>query len=542
MNKSSSSPFNIPSTIDSKSPTIGRNRPSGDRGETVLSNEIFYKAVESCPVAISITDLHANILYVNKAFSQVTAYDTEEVVGKNESILSNHTTPPLVYETLWGRLFQKKPWVGVLVNRKKDNTRYLAELTVAPVMDETGRVTNYLGMHRDVTDMHRLQSQVTNNKSLIEAVVNSSPSPTVVLDQQGKVLLDNLSYKALASDMGKEPIEEVINALNAQIDGFSLQRGGGVQVNGTELSFDMSGFGTRSFTCFATPITVNDDSIDYFFDRATYTYTLFVLNEITGLRRRQDQLRLHTLKELVAEEEFIRSMTETYHGAIHQLEKPVNMIAAAVSLLEKRANKDNRADDPVLDAVRAALNEGKKALDILTNQAPVWQNTSTNSVNINQVTREVISICAEKMSAAGVEFFWHPEPHLPGIIGGENRLRTMIKQLVDNAIESIEMSRASVRDLTISSYLENDFVVLEVVDTGSGISNDLSLKVFEPFFTTKRAVNGNRGMGLSMVQEIVNEHAGLVSIGPANNDTTEGEDGFPGCKVTVHLPITAQEQ
>ncbi|WP_317933262.1 nitrogen fixation negative regulator NifL [Halioxenophilus sp. WMMB6] len=512
-----------------------KTRPTGDPGNTNLSDDVFFKAVESCPVAISITDLHANILYANKAFSQVTAYGPDEVIGKNESILSNHTTPSLVYETLWGRLFQKKPWVGVLVNRKKDNARYLAELTVAPVMDDNGRVTNYLGMHRDVTDVHRLQSQVVNNKSLIEAVVNASPSATVVLDDQGEILMDNLSYKALASDMGEEPVNKIFAALEKQLgERFTPDKEGGIHVNGVELSFEMQGFGQRCFSCFGTSISIKDDSIDYFFDRATHNYTLLVLTEITEIRRRQDQARLHTLKELVAEEEFIQCMTETYNGAIHQLEKPVNMIAAAVSMLQKRAGAKADAD-PVLEAMRNALAEGQKALDILTKQAPEKQQSAQVPVNINQLTREVVSILAQKMSASGVEFSWEPESHLPHIVGSENQLRTMIKQLVENAIEAMERNRGESRDLKITSRHEDQFVVLEVADTGSGIAEDLAIKVFEPFFTTKEVGhNSSRGMGLSMVQEIVNEHAGMVSL----TDNRQPDSSMPGCKVIIYLPVT----
>ena len=75
--------------------------------ETLLADEVFFQAVEHCPVAISITDLKANILYANRAFTQVTGYGKDEVIGKNESILSNHTTPRLVYQALWGRLAQQ---------------------------------------------------------------------------------------------------------------------------------------------------------------------------------------------------------------------------------------------------------------------------------------------------------------------------------------------------------------------------------------------------------------------------------------------------
>ena len=216
-------------------------------------------------------------------------------------------------------------------------------------------------------------------------------------------------------------------------------------------------------------------------------------------------------------------------------------MSAAVSMLEKRAS-DNDESDPVLEAMRNALAEGRKALDQLNQQMPAKQRPTEIPVNINQVTREVISILAQKMSASGVDFSWNPQSHLPHIVGSENRLRTMIKQLVENAMEAMEKNKGA-RDLTINSRLEKDFIVLEVIDSGPGIDDDLALKVFEPFFTTKSVATSGRGLGLAMVQEIVNDHAGMVSLDKVNdsNDSSSDDsnnDTQPGCKVIVHLPVT----
>ena len=65
-----------------------------------LPDGVFHQAVDQADLAISITDTRANILFANAAFSAVTGYGPDEIVGKNESILSNGTTPRLVYQAL----------------------------------------------------------------------------------------------------------------------------------------------------------------------------------------------------------------------------------------------------------------------------------------------------------------------------------------------------------------------------------------------------------------------------------------------------------
>lgn len=524
--KSGPQPVNLESTEKQNELTaLRKGNIAKAEVEGLLSNEIFYKAVESCPVAISITDLHANILYTNKAFTDVTAYEKEEVIGLNEHILSNETTPEIVYQSLWGRLSQKKPWMGVLVNRRKDETRYLAELTVAPVVDATGKITNYLGMHRDVTDVHCLQSEVNNQKLMIETVVDASPSATVLVDDSGRIILDNLRYKALAADMEREPFPLLAQAIEEQSEGCCSLKGDLNKIEGLEIFLDSKKFGRRWFSCFATPITIDNHTIDDFFNPSTIQYTLLVLNEITDIRRKQDQSRLHALKELIAEEEHIHIMGETYNGAIHQLQQPVNLIAAAVSMLEKRADQN----DPALGAMRTALDLGKQALESLTELVPARRNVPKVGVNVNQLIREVVSICAQQMSANGIEFHWSPEKHLPSVLGHETQLRSMLKQLIENAIDAMSSSTVTERSLEVVSKLVNGVACIEIIDSGDGIPQELELKVFEPFFSTKtNSANSSRGMGLAMAQDIVNEHAGLISINCGKNG---------GCIVSVQLPI-----
>ncbi|MDD5471847.1 MAG: nitrogen fixation negative regulator NifL, partial [Sideroxydans sp.] len=155
-----------------------------------LPPHLFRQAVAQSALAISITDAHANILYANDAFSRITGYGQEEIIGHNESILSYRVTPKLVYETLWAQIQRQRPWNGLLVNKRKDGNRYLADVTITPVVSEEGMTTHYLGMQRDVTEVHRLERQVQNQKTLIESVVDAAQVAIALLDENERVVLD----------------------------------------------------------------------------------------------------------------------------------------------------------------------------------------------------------------------------------------------------------------------------------------------------------------------------------------------------------------
>jgi len=511
-------------------PSNDPQAPSGENAE--LLPEIFRQTVEHSPIAISITDLKANILYVNRAFCATTGYQADEVIGKNESVLSNSTTPRLVYQALWGRLSQKKPWSGVLANRRKDNSLYLAELTVAPVLDEKGEPICYLGMHRDTSDIHELEQRVNNQRLMIEAVVNAAPAAMVVLDRQHRVMLSNPSFCRMARDLvGNSNSEGLVTLLRENLRApFDALENHGTPFAGKEISFDLGGRTSRWLSCHGMAIHIEDEQGPILLPQDAEHYLLLTINDISELRQKQEDSRLNALKALMAEEELMDGMRETFNGAIHRLQGPVNLISAATRMLERRLG-DQAENDPILAAMREASAAGLEALENLTGSIPVRFEEAKLPVNINQLIREVISMNTDQLLAQGIIVDWQPALRLPWVMGAESSLRSMIKHLIDNAIESMSQSQVRRRELFISTRVENaKSVRMEITDSGPGIPAELAVKVFEPFFSTKPPHRGARGMGLPMVQEIVTKHSGMVHF----------DTGYlNGCRVIVELPFSA---
>jgi len=152
---------NMESVIDELAPNF--------LGEVYINSQddrvpygLFVEAVEQAPIAISITDKKSNILYVNEAFSKVTGYQSSDILGENESLLSDKSTPREVYYDLWHTISSKKIWHGTLCNRHKYGHRYLADLTIAPMLNEQGTITHYIGMHRDITQSYESEKKVIN--------------------------------------------------------------------------------------------------------------------------------------------------------------------------------------------------------------------------------------------------------------------------------------------------------------------------------------------------------------------------------------------
>ncbi len=95
------------------------------------------------------------ITYVNPAFTEITGYEAEEVLGKTPRILQGPETEPWVISRLHRRLKQGKPFEGEAINYRKDGTPFVNQWSIAPVRDNHDRITHWVAVQRDVTDEQR---------------------------------------------------------------------------------------------------------------------------------------------------------------------------------------------------------------------------------------------------------------------------------------------------------------------------------------------------------------------------------------------------
>ena len=490
-----------------------------------LPPEVFRLAVEQAAIAISITDTHARIVYSNPSFSRVTGYSQQELLGKNQSILSYKVTPKLVYESLWSQLQRKQPWNGLLVNRRKDGSRYLADLTITPVLDEQGETSYYLSMQRDVTEMHQLEHQVVNQQALMERALDSTQAAMVMIQDDLQPVMVNRSYKELESQLGSPPLAEICVALKAQkpdlFQGEQL-----LNQSFAPVEIELSGHQEPElwFSCSGEVIEEKDTSADAFYQKSYTRYLLMTLQDISHLKQQQKQMQLTSMQALLSEQERLQSVRETLSGAIFQLGRPLNLINAAARLVSRR-------DQPGSDELLSLLNEvqaaGQEAIGQLTRCLPSDIREEKQVVNLNQLLQSSLGLFTPRLLAEGITVDWQPERDLPRIQAKPTSLATLFKQLLDNALDAMHASRSKKRELKITTRSFQEFVEITLQDTGPGIPPSDQLRVFEPFFTTRQQGDKHLGMGLTLAQEIVNHHQGLLEIDPESTS---------GCRIKVQLP------
>jgi len=120
--------------------------------------------------AVVITDSSGNIVWVNPAFSELTGYTREEVVGKSPAMLKSGQHDAAFYRQLWSTINSGAVWQGEIINRRKDGSLYHEDMTVTPVRDSDNRITHFVAIKQDITDRLRAERLANERDRLRDSV------------------------------------------------------------------------------------------------------------------------------------------------------------------------------------------------------------------------------------------------------------------------------------------------------------------------------------------------------------------------------------
>jgi two-component system CheB/CheR fusion protein len=133
-----------------------------------------------------VTNASEVILRVNRAFSDITGFASEEVVGQTPALLHSGLQNPEFYRSLWKTLNQEGNWKGELWNRRKDGSLYPQWLTITAVPDSSGQTTHYVGTFFDISD--RKQAEAKIREMAFYDTVTSLPNRRLLIDRLSQAL------------------------------------------------------------------------------------------------------------------------------------------------------------------------------------------------------------------------------------------------------------------------------------------------------------------------------------------------------------------
>jgi signal transduction histidine kinase len=242
-----------------------------------------------------------------------------------------------------------------------------------------------------------------------------------------------------------------------------------------------------------------------------------------------DISRLKELERLVTIKNKMHSLGRAAAGVAHEIRNPLTGVNSYLFSLRNiidsgfSSENDIRQAKKITEQIQSASDKIENVIKRVMDFAKpgVSQIAPTD---INQTVRDAVNLSERTIRKQGIELQMNLDAAIPECHADRNLIGQMVLNLINNAVHALESSDAP-RRLRVSSFLNKERVLIQVSDSGPGISGSLREKIFDPFFTTK---DDGSGIGLNIVQRIVADHHGAIEV-------TRSEWG--GAQFTVDLPV-----
>jgi signal transduction histidine kinase len=219
--------------------------------------------------------------------------------------------------------------------------------------------------------------------------------------------------------------------------------------------------------------------------------------------------------------EKLAGLGQLVRGVAHEMNNPLTAVLGYADLLRQQT-----ADPELLHGLDVIFRESQRMKDILGNlQRFAQQNhVQRRSLDLLPLLQELVRQRSHAARSRGIELACSFPSALPPILFDEARLKQVLANVLDNALEAVE--QVPEKRVTVVARTEDNRVILSFTDTGPGFAD--MTRVFDPFFTTKTPGKGP-GLGLSICYGIIKQHGGNITA--RNVHPT-------GACVTVELPAT----
>ncbi len=476
------------------------------------------------------------VTHWNRACEELTGHEAFKLVGTDRQWVPFRSAKrPTMADVIVGGMTEKEVQVyygsswrkSSLINEAYEAEEFFPHLgdggkwiffTAAPIKSPDGKVIGAIETLKDLTEDKKIQEEFElqdkelstlyekykKSEEKYRSLFNNNPNPIFIIDKKTFEILDvnhrveeGYGYpktKLLGKpfiDIGEPSDETVKEGLENLTDDQSIL-------------FTKKKHFKKDKTSFFVNIKVVS---------ATYSHRDVLIasaTDITESVEKESQLiqagKLATLGTMAA-------------GMAHEINQPLNVIQICADLILKMIKKGvTIPEEELVMMSKDIIDNVARASGVIKHVRDFARQSERDlkKLVINDPINDVFKVLGHQLTVHTVKVKLELDPDLPEIRAEHNRLEQVFINLVTNAIDSMD-EKAEKEEikvdkiLRIKTYVEDDWVITIVSDTGMGMTEETKQKIFEPFFTTKETGKGT-GLGTSISFGIIKDYSGIIEI------------------------------
>jgi PAS domain S-box-containing protein len=243
------------------------------------------------------------------------------------------------------------------------------------------------------------------------------------------------------------------------------------------------------------------------------------------LMNMMDMTKTKELEHLLTIQDKMASLGRVAAGIAHEIRNPLSGINIYLNTLRKLHHKEGSEEkvEQILKNVQSASIKIESVIRRVMDFAKPSEPKLT-LIDINEPITDAINLTAVTMRKSGVQIKRSLADDLPRSYADKNLIEEMVLNLLNNAAEAMKTMENG-KNIAVASFVKGDHIIIQVSDSGPGVSKEYRDKILDPYFTTKHE---GTGIGLSLCHRIITDHGGSLTV---------SDSEFGGAEFRIEIPI-----
>lgn len=436
------------------------------------------------------------IVFVNEAICRITGYTAKELIGQTPRILQGAGTDQETRNYIRHELSAGRTCLVEVTNYRKDGSPYNAELFITPLLDATGRRTNFVSIHRDITERKRIEQALREGEGRLRAVLSTAADAIINIDRRGIITAVNPATERMFGYGQDGLIGQNVKILmpapfHDEHDGYIARylETGEARIIGIGREVTAKRRDGSTF-----PIDLAVSEVEH-------------LGLFTGIIRNITE-RAEAQQKLLQSER-LAALGEAMAGLAHESRNALQRSQACLDLLADQLAAKPESQE-LLETIQRAQDDLHRLYEeVRAFAAPIQLSPQYRHVGeILRKSWDDLSAMRKERDAHFLDDAVCDDLHCevdPFAIG------QVFRNILENAVQACGDSVEIKVVYTDANHSDMPALSIAIRDNGPGLAPEHAERVFHSFFTTKTA---GTGLGMAIAQRIVQAHGGQIAVNP----------------------------